>query len=130
MHALISYAMVVLLGIHALLGCCSHHAHGQVAAATDHASSSCCHDGDNHDDHSVPSCPSKSSGECAGVCTYLPPQRTLVDSLDWSAPLPVTIELAVWRGFAADCRTAFQDSAGLRYGPSLRIHLLNQSLLI
>lgn len=90
MHAVVSSLLAASLLLHAVLGCCRHHAHdpavSTVGAAADR---NCCHDHQGCGDHHAPAnrCPGKS--DCQGVCTYLPTQKTQVElpllAAPWSA---------------------------------------------
>lgn len=133
--------MAFSLLIHALLGCCCHHAHDAagsceppVALAVE---SGCCqHDhGDcgNHRDkqHGQPSHdPCKGHSTCHGICTFLPVQKSQLSSLHLLAPIdfaaigPAVCETQVG---ALNRIERVHDHAAK---PPLRLHLLHQILLI
>lgn len=148
MRSIFTHLTAGLLFIHAVLGCCWHHAHDcdhcaakvtanaegptrQLPAAfsllANHACQEACHDA--HDGQSPGPCPCKF--ECQGVCTYLPPQKANVD-------IPGA---AGWQElFAVPPRSFASQVAGFSGAehcpvpviapPSLRRHLLYQILLI
>lgn len=151
MQALLTNLTAFSLCIHALIGCCWHHAHG----ATCHAESTvvskssaspkcagCCHhcrhvsddtpaDHQRDGDHSAPRAPCNCKVECHGVCTYLPPEKQQLDNLA-DAPafdLPV---LMIDQGYAVIGPAGYCQwlaDSGPTIAPA-RLHLLHQVFLI
>ena len=92
MRAWFTNLTAVLLFIHAVLGCCWHHAHecdrcgaercgAEEASGFAHAALGLCgcHDCAD-DDHGQPAGPCRCQFECQGVCTYLPPEKSSLDA--------------------------------------------------
>ena len=156
MQALLTHLTAFSLGIHALVGCCWHHAHEcacqagtqvVVADAETPKLAACCHhchrlsdspsdltpgDCRSEDDQSShPPAPCNCKVECHGVCTYLPPQKSLVDGFDDSAAFDLS-PLAIDQSCAAATRAAYWEwpaDSGDAAAP-LRLHLLHQVFLI
>ena len=124
MQRVIILGVTIVLGIHAVFGCSCHSARRPVAK-----SKACCPNDDCGQDQSRPRQPARCGEQCGGVCTYLPPQRTLLDALVFDVSLPANVEASVPTVNAA---TSIDPAdVGLpRYGPPLRLHLLHQLLLI
>jgi hypothetical protein len=151
MHAIISSFVAAILSIHALLGCCWHHARGcevcettirGVASSEVSPETSCCHHVTGHRPQPDDACggghrpshsgPCKCRIDCCGSCAFLPAPRAL--------------EIAQVSGHGDDCLVACLPAimAGpstpslfwrLVSGPTpmeppLRLHLLHQILLI
>lgn len=146
MHSVLTHITAGLLLVHALLGCCWHHAHGcsrcRPAAAS--ASPACSHAGckhhnerdqarhsdrPNHDDK-VPKAPCKCPTECQGVCTFLPPQKVQVARSH--APLPFDFIAAATVAPDSQLQAGTRQTLCglLKPEPPLRLHLLQQILLI
>ncbi len=136
MHAILPNLMAVALLAHALLGCCWHHAHNCVqcdkptpAAAR---SVACCkHNHGQDQQKQQPTGPCKCKLECAGVCTFLPTQKTQIEK----SQLAATYNLAAIVPALSDYRVPSEfawmrtsDAAGAEL--PLSLHLLNQVLLI
>jgi hypothetical protein len=138
MRAVFSSLVAVSLFIHAMIGCCWHHAH-ESACCNDSpveqaAEVGCCHH--NHSEHGdqqhgQPSqAPCKGHSHCQGLCTYLPPQKSHVDTfsphtpLDFAAIAPATCDVHVVAVVRAE-RTHESPA-----GPPLRLHLYYQILVI
>lgn len=116
-----------MLLLQALTGWCCHRPYDvnlgtptaqQVALCTD-----CCH-------HPSPQPPVRPANcpKCMGVCTYVPPQKTLIDSPQLTVLCDVTAAI----GVADFARTSRPDRpwGQLTPEPPLRLHLLHQILLI
>jgi hypothetical protein len=132
MHAFLSSFTAALLFIHAVFGCCWHHAHGgnhgQRAALSE--SATCCphhsHDGCSNDE-----CPCQCESDCEGICSYTPAQKIVIEAPQASAPHYVLSAVAFT---GCDLRFA---AGPIELGgklcepaPPLRAHLLNQVFLI
>ena len=135
MRAFVSNLTVAMLLIHALVGCCRHHEHNccESTIERDSLAAGCCHDdhasGDH--EHEAPTPPGQNTFGCQGVCTYLPPQKVLIDapqlvnSIDFLAIVPTTAN-----GYAA--AGTFWDRTRVAQAPEppLRLHLLHQIILV
>jgi hypothetical protein len=138
MRVIVSNLTVTMLLVHALVGCCRHHEHDCVrhdsatecvpviAGCCDHCQSDC------HGQSDTPRGPEKCGCECLGVCTYLPPQKTLIDaphliiSLDF---LPVDPPLA--ENCPASASSLLEQTGSCSCpGLPLRLHLLHQIILV
>lgn len=139
MQTVLSSLLAVTLGIHAMLGCCWHHAHDCTNCRTGRdqvAKASCCHgachahrhaDEIPDDRDAAPKQPC--SHECAGVCIYLggiksidagyQPEFDLVGIVSIDAPM-VCVRLGSVNGVVD----------WLAPPPPLRLHLIQQVLLI
>lgn len=130
LRKLFTNAMACLITLHAVLGCCWHHAHGDERAASGgiavaaHAECDHCHPGD---DHASPEKPQKCRTECGSVCTFLPSQK-----IHFEAPLMTVALDWVIVAEAVPPATTFATIAFSRQRsePPLRLHLLHQLLLI
>jgi hypothetical protein len=134
-NAITSSLMSVLLVIHAMLGCCWHHAHacvGQEASAQPTAhGSSCCQHHDCPQRQEQPAAPCGCKIECQGVCIYLPTQKVLIDN----SPLAVAFEFAAvdrtLDGSHVPTAISWEVASGaIASSPPLRLHLMHQILLI
>ncbi|HVC94223.1 MAG TPA: hypothetical protein VND64_11060 [Pirellulales bacterium] len=136
MNRFCSFLTAASLFIHALLGCCWHHAHhsldcGQTISLAVYPAvfdSACCcrHDGDDDDGDHPCRCPL----ECGGTCVYVSPERLQVDSpLQWN-PLDLVPAIPM-RGDAELAATTWLKLYGPP-GPRLPVppHHLDQVLLI
>src|SRR5262245_52742914 len=136
MYAVLSHLMAATLAAHALLGCCWQRAEDcarcdRSAAVDSHVAPCCAHDhgASKHQHH--PNAPCKCRVTCAGVCTYLPTQKTQLDqpSLtglhDLAALIPSSVGLPTSSQFARG-----QTRDGARVETPLGLHLLHQVLLI
>jgi hypothetical protein len=122
MHALCASTIAIFMGIHAVLGCSWH-----MPQPTTMVEACCPHH--YSDEHSSPS-PSKCGDQCAGACTYLPPERTLIDTgMSTLFPAAVVAELS-HDSRATGAEFWFAAEGGSRYGPAVRLHLLKELLLI
>ncbi len=135
MHAVLSHSMAALLFIHALLGCCWHHAHRSAPSESTPAQTSkpvaCCHHQDEGESEQQPQAPCDGRLECQGICTYLPPQKTQIDFAQVLLPFD---HVAVLPAAGSDClapTASWEFNCGpLDLKPPLRLHLLHQILLI
>ncbi len=141
MHALIASLMAWILFIHALLGCCWHHAHAW-HASIDPASRvvkviPCCghqHAGKHQTEdrnQEQPPCPCPVE-RCVGVCTFLPPAKTLAETQLVEAPFDLSAPYLLPVAVIADGFTRTWDclAGPLESQPPVRLHLLHQILLI
>ena len=133
MRAAFSSLVSASLLIHAVLGCCWHHAHaGELLSSESVAGEprDCCHHGAAPAEHPSPS-PCNDGPHCEGICTYLPAPKSLIDMSqflalsDFAAILSVASDLPL---SAMPAVERFVDPRGFK--PPLRLHLLHQHLLI
>jgi hypothetical protein len=134
MRAIVSNLTAAMLLVHALVGCCRHLERNCVRheSATEGVSvmAACC-DHCRGQNESSPR-PEKCGCECQGVCTYLPPQKTLIDaphsiiSFDF---LPIDPPLA--DNCLASANALLEQSSSCSCpGLPLRLHLLHQIILV
>jgi hypothetical protein len=135
MRALFSSLVACSLLIHAALGCSWHHEHDGLCsqeAASEHAVAKCCHHHDGpQEQHDQPShSPCDGHSHCQGLCSYLPVQKSQLDSdyhsvlLDFAAIAPALCDVQV------SGLVCFERSHETAAGPPLRLHLYHQILLI
>jgi hypothetical protein len=134
MRAAFSSLVSLSLLIHAVLGCCWHHAHaGELLssrASVADEPSDCCHHGAHPAEHPAPG-PCNDSPHCEGICSYLPAPKSLIDMpqlvapSDFAAILPAATDATLSAMLAGD---RVIDLDGIK--PPLRLHLLHQHLLI
>ena len=136
MHAFLSNLMAAALLAHALLGCCWHHAHkcvqcDETTQSVSHSAACCKHDhGPSQQKQQQPT-PCKCKLECAGVCTYLPTQKTQLEQPQSAALFDFAAIVPVLAGVGTPSEFTWQrtlDSAGADL--PLRLHLMHQILLI
>lgn len=130
MHAFFSISLACLLFLQAVSGWCWQCPHDcmpcgdRVAQPT----KSCSHDCD-HEQQSEGPC--KCNLECHGICTYLQPEKTQVDSpvelVSWDIVAITTASTDLAHGSALAWELA-QSRGELE--PPLRLHLFHQVLLI
>lgn len=137
MNALISNLLSCLLFIHAVLGCCWHHAHDCASCGTAFyraggSHSKCCH-AHRHTDtnREQPDDKRPCEMECSGTCQFVSTKKVEVEPPSWTAT-----------DFMADSmQPVFAGLAFLRQGweplrestvarEAVRLHLLHQILLI
>ena len=149
MHAVLSILMAAALIVHAVLGCCWHHAHdcvrcdnpiahvpGLTAKTSDQVA--CCkhHHGAGPEasegQQEQPSQePCKCRFECRGVCAYLPPQKTQIDSPELVVAFDYAIVAPMRAGVPIAPALSWELAGNLaNVEPPLRLHLLHQMLLI
>jgi len=139
MQAIISNLMAVMLLIHAVIGCCWHHAHDcskcdKVVAAAEPSNCSCnCHRKAEPRAPQSP-CPQNGKGTCHSVCTYLSPQRASTEDLSAGqlGDVVVPLDMLVGAQFRNSLASAAVDRPGnpRLAGQPVRVHLLNQVFLI
>lgn len=138
MHAVFSNLMASALFIHAVLGCCWHHAHVCVRCdgTSDGVSQpvACCKcrqgEGENRPGQQ-PDGPCKCRLECRGVCTFLPVQKMRIESSQLVVPFDfASILPALASSQAASARWAKLVGDPAELEAPLRLHLLHQILLI
>ena len=136
MHALFSNLMAAWLLTLAVSGWCCHRPFGcegvqRNAASVTHTIGSCCKCCNSQTSAASTAPCNCRWGECQGVCTYLPPQRTQVDTqhvllpFDFAAIISALGDAQV--AVALSWERAYHP---IRFEPSLRLHLLHQILLI
>jgi hypothetical protein len=138
MQAIFSNLVAASLFIHAMIGCCWHHAHDSSCCdespAEQVVETNCCHH-DHGDRNDTPlgepsHAPCQGQSHCQGLCNYLPVQKTQLDTVDLSVPLdyaiiaPATYEIQV----AALLHMERVHETAAK--PPMRLHLFHQILLI
>jgi hypothetical protein len=133
MHSFLSHLMAGLLAMHAVLGCCWHHAHECGRECTEASLDS----SDAHADHDTDSCDSTHSQPCnhgphacqKGKCVFL---RTVETGADMSLGLDVSSHVFVaWCDLSPQMPTAVHSLfAADALLPPLRLHLAHQVLLL
>ena len=135
MHKSVHRLTMLLVLYHTLVGCCWHHSHAETPEVLAEASvgATCCgHSHDEHGDRHEPSDPphSDDSGCDHGTCVFfVPPTDAGTDAVDETAPV---------NGLCSDLPRHGILSASWAIGepprpagvPSLRLHMVNQILLI
>lgn len=154
MHPILSSFVAAMLSIHALLGCCWHHAQGcEVCDSVKHEAVSpelallttCCqhaaeagrHDLDRsgHDQHAGQEqphrAPCKCQIECRGTCAYLLTPRALTgDQKSTLSDCVAMIVPAITTGQSALPLSWPLGNSPANSEPPVRLHLLHQILLI
>jgi hypothetical protein len=140
MRTVFSSLVAVSLLIHAAFGCCWHHLHetageghsdfGQAIAAESEHGHADCPCGCNSHSGNAPHSPSKDRPHCQGICQYLPPQKTQLDTFSALAAL----DFAVVATTTIDVPTITTSNFALALAeparPPVRLHLFQQLLLI
>jgi hypothetical protein len=135
MHAFLSGLLASALFVHAIYGCCWHHA--QCTPTCNHAiactttETECCDHSTAPAEGNQPQPPCDDQRDCQGVCNYLPSHKTQLDSpldlaaLDFPESLPAnaSAQLVAIRAAGEPCDPRV-------FEPPLRLHLLHQLLLI
>lgn len=126
MHTFLASLTSAMLLIQALTGLCCHRPYnvslGVPAARQAADCANCC----RH--HSEPPERPVKCSKCMGVCTYVPPQRTEIDSHQSTALGDVADEVGV-----ADFSGTSQPDRPwglLKLEPPLRLHLMHQILVV
>lgn len=137
MNGLLSNLLAGLLFIHAVLGCCWHHAHARSAgpaplSAVGGLPLKCCHGhrhGDSKPERSNGNCPCEM--ECSGTCQFVSTKKVEVEPPSWR-PNPFLADSVPLAGaqfaFLADGGERLKERIAPR--EVLRLHLLHQILLI
>jgi hypothetical protein len=130
MHATLSSLTAGLVFIHAVFGCCWHHAHRceEQAESALAVAAHCCPK--HEDDAAEQPSPCDCRVECGGSCTYLPPEKVRIDA----PQLALGLEVAVITPTAADAFMLPVSWSSSRAGPPngappLRLHLVHQLML-
>ena len=135
MHAAIASLISAILLLHAVLGCCWHHAHDCAGKAVAVEGCRCshhpCHDPDSSGDRFPPTAPCPAERDCPGVWTYLPAERTqfelpLLPTLLALAPNPCVPVTMSEPASPAWLDALFCTGAA----PHVRLHLAQSVLLI
>jgi hypothetical protein len=128
MQAFVASLTAGLLLIHAVFGCCWHHAHECEHAIEAVPPATCClHDHDQGSQHNDEPCDSKH--DCEGSCIYVVPQKIKIEAPQW-----LVIDLLTALPALTDHRfhsaSSFENFSSPRpFEPPLRPHLLHQVLL-
>ena len=136
MRAVSSILMASLLFIQAVSGWCWHPAREGTgldnSVAPIESTVRCCdRDCEDAREGEPSQDPCKCRLECSGVCTFLPPEKTLIDAPQLVAGfdhLSVFPALAESQDVSANWTRVVHGPSELE--PPLRLHLLHQSLLI
>jgi len=117
-----------LISLHALLGCYGLRVCDLDDGEVCHVA--CVHEDCDHKgcDHEDSDGPADCCLVCRGTSTYLPPERPQVDDCFGFAATVVPPALTSLRDFRGGAEVA--DIQRTALGPPLRLHLLNQILLI
>ncbi len=132
MHAVVSSLISATLLLHAVLGCCGHHAHKNVRS---HGrmieTTACCHEHQDSSRQHTPAPPCQDPSDCQGVCTYLPPQKTQFEIPLTPTPL-AAVSMANPMAYAGSFNApAWLDALFCNVAaPHVRLHLAQQVLLI
>jgi hypothetical protein len=134
MHAAISSLISTILLLHAVLGCCWHHAHDCAGKAVAVEGCACHHACPNHQssgDEPAPATPCPAERDCPGVWTYLPTERTqfelpLLPTLLDALPTPSALADTSPPATPAWLDALFCTGAA----PHVRLHLAQSVLLI
>ena len=134
MRAVLFITMAASLLVHATFGSCLHHGcdsstchDSALTLESDaHCDHDCCNGPKGHESHA----PDKGHSHCRGTCNYLPAKNPQLGKCQLSVPVDFA-----WGASAADSL----QTTSLRFSelrnefaprPPLRLHLLNQILLI
>jgi hypothetical protein len=135
MHTFLSGLVALALLVHAVCGCCLHHAHANSPCdhgiALEIAGSECCEHTGAPAEGNLPQSPCDGERGCHGVCNYLPTPKTQFDrshelaAIDFATTLPqyVDAQLFALCSVGAVCEPH-------SFEPPLRLHLWHQHLLI
>jgi hypothetical protein len=134
MHGLLSTLTAALLALHAVLGCCWHHAH-RCTTACAAAESTDLHDGDHADCTDMPGSshgPRQHGGcECQdGVCIFVGPTRVPLQELTTHFTALPALLATVGESSAPRWDDSPAPLAAELFAPSVRLHLACQVLLI
>lgn len=136
MRKIVHSLTLLLVLYHTLVGCCWHHAHGEgqaTRADSSHHVACCGHSHEGHDHGRDPSNPpdGNDSGCDHGPCVFLvPPTGDGVGMTDQvAAGKGLCVDLFHGGILPADC-CDISESPPPSGGPPLRLHLVNQILLI
>jgi hypothetical protein len=132
MRFLVSLITAVAFLAHATFGCCAHHQHESAEACIHHEASCLDQEAADHSHESSDSAPEDSScpgHQCNGSqCVFISNGKTVMPKLTVAALLSIC--RTPFLTLSCDSlSTAVVDSGGL-FDPHLRLHLLNQVLLI
>ena len=127
MQAFVSSLTAALLFIHAVLGCCWHHAHHSTAVVS--RAAHCCHHHQHSNDSKRHEKPCQGEVECEGTCIYVVPQKVKIEAPQW-----IAFDLLALLPSIADHQIVSARSCEVGWPPSdialpLRTHLLHQVLL-
>ena len=133
MRAAFSSLVSASLLVHALFGCCWHHAQACAFFSAEPVAAEpgdCCHHGAAPSEHQSPS-PCDKGTHCEGGCTYLPAPKSQVEMPRFLSPSDFVAILPVGTD-APFCamRPAERSPKPHILEPPLRLHLLHQQLLI
>lgn len=136
MHAFFSISMACLLFLQTVSGWCWQHPRECMPCATRSAEIAqpiqCCSHGCGDEEKQKPDAPGKCDLECHGVCTYLLPEKTQIDSstelVSWDViAVAMTASTDFARVFTSHWEHAFEPGG---VEPPLPLYLTHQALLI
>lgn len=134
MHAILSHLLASILLVQALFGWCGRPPYKEVncdTSAGTFSTKSCCNQCGTNAQGEHPVGPCKCEFECQGVCTYVRPEKTLVDSSQWSLlALFLEVDPALAGSHSAFGSIGVRACHPLDSKPPLRLHLVHQVLLI
>jgi hypothetical protein len=134
MRPFFSFLVAASLLIHAMLGCCCHHAHAEADCDDSWpslaAESDCCNDHANTPDGHTSDGPCKDHSHCRGLCNYLPVQKTQIGKGLSLVPSDVVAVDPVARVSQRADHIFIARTCELAPEPPVRLHLFHQILLI
>lgn len=133
MHAYLSPLLALMLLGQAVLGLCWRPFDcAECQAKVGVRVKDCCCDTreSGSEDREPPSCPVHREKDCAGVCTYLPPQKVLADGMEFDVALDVLVASLSLPGLTTTDEPLLASEFETAVKPPIRLHLLNQNLRI
>ncbi len=129
-HIITAAALIV----HAMIGCCHCHWHEETCqtAEVKQPECCCCHHAAAPEEPSPSSTPCGGESACQGVCNYLPTHKPPVDHGDAQHNFVPFLCMSSQTGISGCTDVEFLRTHP-QFGaspPHLRLHLLNQTLLI
>jgi hypothetical protein len=133
MRSIVTLATAAAVVLHALLGCCAHHAHAVEASEDQPTSRICSHAHHDHEHGPVSEQPGPTDSDpetpCGDAeCAFLLAGKLVVDGADCYATLPVGFIGPASANTSTLAATIAVDSGGPVPTP-VRLHLLHQILL-
>jgi hypothetical protein len=134
MRAAFFSVIAASLLVHATFGSCLHHGcdaaiciDSKVAMeSADDCDHDCCHGDSGHRQHA----PGKGHSHCRGTCNYLPAKNTQISKCLLSVPVDFAVGTSAEACSQVTNLRLAASTGELVLEPPLRLHLLNQILLI